>query len=357
MALVGNLRDFGLSEFLYLVDRGSKTGRLTLQKPGDRAELYFNNGKLVYATHFNQDERIGDILVRMGRISREQCNFALQLQHTQELNKPLGQIMVEHGMVTMAEIHKCVRMQIEEITYGLFGWQEGDFRFEPELAPPTESVIIPLSIENLIMEGTRRIDEWARIRDRIPSLDVIVRFSDRPHEKAKGVNLTPDEWRVFARINGTSSIKQTAQLTGLGDFETARIIYGFLSAGLVVLTRQIDQATGAGMRSPVGTGPLPGRFPAAPARTPVQVNTPVQHNAPVMATPVQHNTPVVATPEPVTSPIPVPIPEVPAPVPVQAAPVMPRPRISASSSGIGVYEAKPKKGVIQRLIAYFGGKR
>ncbi|MDB5081727.1 MAG: hypothetical protein JWP00_3651, partial [Chloroflexi bacterium] len=132
-----------------------------------------------------------------------------------------------------------------------------------------------------------------------------------------------------------------------------------LSAGLVVLTRQIDQATGAGMRSPVGTGPLPGRFPAAPARTPVQVNTPVQHNAPVMATPVQHNAPVVATPEPVTSPIPipVPIPEVPAPVPVQAAPVMPRPRISASSSGIGVYEAKPKKGVIQRLIAYFGGKR
>ena len=41
MALVGNLRDFGLSEFLYLVDRGAKTGRLTLQKPGDRAELYF----------------------------------------------------------------------------------------------------------------------------------------------------------------------------------------------------------------------------------------------------------------------------------------------------------------------------
>ena len=39
MALVGNLRDFGLSEFLYLVDRGYKTGRLTLQKPGDRAEL------------------------------------------------------------------------------------------------------------------------------------------------------------------------------------------------------------------------------------------------------------------------------------------------------------------------------
>lgn len=328
MALVGNLRDFGLSEFLYLVDRGAKTGRLTLQKPGDRAELYFNSGKLVYATHFNQDERIGDILVRMGRISREQCNTALQVQHTQELNKPLGQIMVERGMVTLAEIHKCVRLQIEEITYGLFGWQEGDFRFEPELAPPNESVTIPLSIENLIMEGTRRIDEWARIRDRIPSLDVIVRFSDRPHEKAKGVNLTPDEWRVFARINGASSIRQISMQTGLGDFEVARIIYGFLSAGLVILTQQIaPPVTVNDLAGPDSPGPMPSRFTAGPTRTPLQATLP----------------PIEAGPEPGSSPGPS----------SQPAPILPRPRIQTRSGG--VYEARPRKSVIRRMIAYFGG--
>src|SRR5690349_5361611 len=239
MALVGNLRDFGLSEFLYLVDRGYKTGKLTLTTKGDQAELYFQNGKLVYATRYGQDERIGELLVRMGRISHEQLQQALRIQHTQEQNKPLGQILVGRQMVTQDEIYKCVRLQIEEITYALFGWNEGDFRFQPEVAPPDESVTIPLSIENIIMEGTRRIDEWARIKDRIPSLDVVVRFSDQPHEKAKGVNLTPDEWRVFARINGIHSIRQIAQQTGLGDFEVARIIYGFLSAGLVVLTKQV----------------------------------------------------------------------------------------------------------------------
>ena len=42
------------------------------------------------------------------------------------------------------------------------------------------------------MEGTRRIDEWTRIRDKIPNLDVIVRFSDQPYERAKSVNLTQD---------------------------------------------------------------------------------------------------------------------------------------------------------------------
>lgn len=308
MALVGNLRDFGLSEFLYLVDRGAKTGRLTLQKPGDRAELYFNTGKLVYATHFNQDERIGDILVRMGRVTREQCNIALEIQQTKQPDKPVGQIMVELGMLTQAEILKCVRLQIEEITYGLFGWQEGDFRFEPDTAPPRESVSIPLSIENLIMEGTRRIDEWARIRDRIPSLDVIVRFSDKPHEKAKGVNLTPDEWRVFARINGANSVRQISLQTGLGDFETARIIYGFLSAGLVILTREIAQPApaGPGVGGTITTGPLP---PLAPFD-----------------------------------------PDDPGPASGAAAP--PRYRFTPRS---GIYETNPGKEAILRLIAHFGG--
>jgi len=317
MALVGNLRDFGLSEFLYLVDRGYKTGRLTLQKPGDRAELYFQNGKLVYATHFNQDERIGDILVRMGRLSREQCANALKIQHTQEPNKPLGAILVQRGMVTLEEIHKCVRLQIEEITYGLFGWNEGDFRFEPDVSPPPESVIIPLSIENIIMEGTRRIDEWARIKDRIPNLDVVVRFSDQPHEKAKGVNLTPDEWRVFARINGVHSIRQIAQQTSLGEFDVARIIYGFLSAGLVVLTKQVADPGGV-------NGP--------------RINRPgVTSNVPPGRVPPLANG-VVPTPPG---------------NPNTANGV--RPRIPAPSSNGVAYDSRPKKNVIRRIIAFFGG--
>lgn len=315
MALVGNLRDFGLSEFLYLVDRGYKTGRLTLSKPGDRAELYFQNGKLVYATHFNQDERIGDILVRMGRLSREQCNTALRIQHTQEPNKPLGAILVQRQMVTLEEIHKCVRLQIEEITYSLFGWNEGDFRFEPEVSPPPESVTIPLSIENIIMEGTRRIDEWVRIKDRIPSLDMVVRFSDQPQEKVKSVNLTPDEWRVFARINGAHSIRQIAQTTSLGDFEVARIIYGFLSAGLVVLSKQVAQPGGA--KGPRDTAVAP------PSRFGTQQQQPQNANA---------NGPAKQI----------------------GATANMRPR-SANGSGGVVYDSRPARKVIERIIAFFGG--
>ncbi|NWJ44726.1 MAG: DUF4388 domain-containing protein [Chloroflexi bacterium] len=286
MALVGNLKDFGLAEFLYLVDRGYKTGRLTLQRPGDRAELYFQTGKLVYASHFGQEERLGDMLVRMGRITQEQVNYALRIQHTREPNKPLGAILVSNNIISTDEINKCVRLQIEEITYGLFNWNEGDFKFEQDVQPPPESLTIPLSVENIIMEGTRRIDEWTRIRDRIPNLDVVVRFSDQPHEKAKGVNLTPDEWRVFARINGLHSIRQIAQLTHLSEFDVARILYGFLSAGLVIISKQPPQAAlnggypRTGLASPNAPRPVTAPAPA-PAKSAQAVPPPVQQRAQV----------------------------------------------------------------------------
>ncbi len=237
MALVGNLRDFGLSDFLYLVDRGYKTGMLVLQRPGDQARLFFQNGKLVYAIQNATEDRLGDLLLRAGKISPQQRNYAVQLQQTVASNKPLGLILVELNYITREGIIRTVRTQIEETVYRLFSWTEGDFRFEPDVKPPRESVTIPLSIENVIMEGVRRIDEWSRIRDRIPTLDVIVKFADQPTERAKGVNLTPDEWRVFARINGLDNIAAVAQLTNLSEFDVCRIIYGFIQAGLVEVAR------------------------------------------------------------------------------------------------------------------------
>jgi len=238
VALVGNLRDFSLSDFLYLVDRGYKTGALNIQRTGDAARLYFQNGKLVYALKHGGEEKLGDLLLRVGKISRDQRDHALHLQRTVSPEKPVGLILVEQTYISKEEIVRCVRAQLEETVYSLFGWSEGDFRFEPGIMPPPETVTIPLSIENIIMEGVRRIDEWSRIRDRIPSLDVVVRFADQPTEKAKEVNLTPDEWRVFARISASTNVGNIAELTNLSEFEVCRIVYGFLQAGLVEVVKE-----------------------------------------------------------------------------------------------------------------------
>jgi hypothetical protein len=239
MALVGNIRDFGLSDFLYLVDRGYKTGCLHLDRPDDGASLYFDKGKLISATRRHDDALVTDLLVRKGKLSEQQAQQAIIAQRN-DGGANVTQVIVQLNLLPRDELQKALQQHVEEAVYGLFAWPEGEFRFEPGQRPDALAPIMPapLAVEHLIMEGVRRIDEWGRIRDRIPSNDMVVKFVEQPGEKAKGINLAPEEWRVFARINGKDTLAEIAQKTGMSDFDVCRIVYGFLTAGLVDVIRR-----------------------------------------------------------------------------------------------------------------------
>ena len=234
MALVGNIRDFGLSDFLYLVDRGYKTGGLYLTHEQEMALLFFEKGKLVLASRKPEDQD-ADLLVRLGLMNQAQLDTARQALSATSNGATLTQVIIDQQIVERDLLQNGLMTHTEESVYGLFAWPEGEFRFEQNQRPPADSPTMPtpVSVENLIMEGVRRIDEWGRIKDRIASTDMIVKFVDQPGEKAKGVKLAPEEWRIFARINGKDSLAEIAQKTGLSDFDVCRIVYGFLTAGLV----------------------------------------------------------------------------------------------------------------------------
>ena len=239
MALVGNIRDFGLSDFLYLVDRGYKTGCLHLNRADDSASLYFDKGKLVTAARKDNRAPIIELLQTKGKLTAQQVQHAIQVQRG-DGDTSMVQVLMQLNYISRDDMQRVLQQHIEESVYGLFGWPDGEFRFEQGQRPEPDAPImpIPLPVEHLIMEGVRRIDEWGRIRDRIASTDMVVRFVEQPGEKAKGVNLAPEEWRVFARINGKDTLSEISQKTNLGEFDVCRIVYGFLTAGLVEVIRK-----------------------------------------------------------------------------------------------------------------------
>jgi hypothetical protein len=239
MALVGNIKDFGLSDFLYLVDRGYKTGGLHLVHGQETALLFFEKGKLIMAARKPEDQQ-GDLLVRLGLINADQLSQARQNLSVQGNGASLTHVIVEAQIASRDQIQSVLQGFTEESVYGLFGWPEGEFRFEQNQRPAPDAPVIPIpiSVDHLIMEGVRRIDEWGRIKDRIPSTDMVVRFLEQPDERAKGVKLAPEEWRIFARINGKDTLAEIARKTNLGEFDVCRIVYGFLTAGLVEVRKK-----------------------------------------------------------------------------------------------------------------------
>ena len=57
-----------------------------------------------------------------------------------------------------------------------------------------------LDLENLIIEGSRQLREWEQLQEEIPSLDMALKFTERPGANIRNINLNVEEWRVVSYI-------------------------------------------------------------------------------------------------------------------------------------------------------------
>jgi hypothetical protein len=142
-------------------------------------------------------------------------------------------MLIQAGYVTQSDIIQSVRQYVLDVVYKLFTWAEGQFRFDANILPSSDRITIPIDLESVIMEGSRRLKEWEVLQEEIPDLEIALRFTDRPDARLNNVNLTVEEWRVVSFINPRNTIQQIARANNLSDFEIRRIVYGMLQAGLV----------------------------------------------------------------------------------------------------------------------------
>lgn len=233
MALKGNLRDFSTTQLLNLINLARKTGTLTIQQNGEAAHMSFKEGKLIYAyLGENDGNHLADILQNSGKLSAEQAKI-IQSHAEGKNDKQLGHLLITAGRVTQNDIIQSVRQNVLDIVYKLFTWVEGAFRFDANRLPSSGHITIPIDLESVIMEGSRRLKEWEILQDELPDLDVAIRFTDRPDARLRNINLTVEEWRVVSFVNPRNTIRQIAKANNLSEFEIRRIVYGMLQAGLV----------------------------------------------------------------------------------------------------------------------------
>ena len=179
MALQGNLEDFDLTDVLQLIHLGKKNGALEIETEKNRAEIYFENGKVVYA----------------------------------KTNESVGEDAIQY----------------------VLRWSKGKFMFSPEKTAPQKVMDIP--IQNLILDAAKQIDEWKRLEKVIPSVDMLVDFVEDPNVSSEEINLSPDEWKILSLITGERSIRDIAKLAKFTEFNAAKVFYGLVSSGLVRLKK------------------------------------------------------------------------------------------------------------------------
>ena len=229
MAIKGSLKEASLPDVIQLLFLGRRTGCLALADRHNFGTIYFEEGHIVYAAIVNRRDRLGDILVRTGRITAAQLEAAIARQEGDREHK-LGEILVELGALQREDLESHMRLQIEEAVYYLFTWTSGTFNFEAGVRPEQEDFLVRINPEYLLLEGARRVDEWSLIEKKIPSFDLI--FSvDPAHIGESAPELSAEQHRLLPLLDGTRDVQAVIDASGLVEFQVGKALFGLITAG------------------------------------------------------------------------------------------------------------------------------
>jgi hypothetical protein len=247
MLLQGNLQEFSLPNIFQLVKMSAKSGALTIRREGESGKIFFRNGMIYYSYAAPQLMPLGERLIKAGAISAAQLDQALTAQKKAGEGARIGSILLGQGWIDRETLEQAVREQIQDTAFNFFSWTEGEFEFGAEDSPPEEDILVEMSVETVIMEGCRRIDEWELIFEQLGSLERVPHLAYGDHIDAEGsLTLTAEEWRVVVHIDGRADINTILRDCGLDRFHGAKVIYGLFSSGLITVSDAVIETIGKG---------------------------------------------------------------------------------------------------------------
>jgi hypothetical protein len=252
-----------LPDVLQFLSMGKMTGTLTVVHGSYSVSLMVRGGKLVNSTSLDRPRRLGMMLLNRGFIQRNALEDALQYQSRQKPPPLLGQLLIEREVITPDQLRQAIRLQLEEEMWDLFSLEEGSFKFEHGDEGSVGNVVVELEIGPLIIEGSRRLDEWARIVRNIPTdtavPSIVAAASQADREE---MQYSDSEWRVLSLVNGYYNVGSLCHRSGVGRFETYRILNSFLASGVIrIRLDSAERPLTQGSSSATPRTPLPAAAP------------------------------------------------------------------------------------------------
>ena len=229
--LQGDLSKIQLPDVLSFVSMIRETGKLVVRRAQLERTIHYKEGEIVFASSSSPEHSLGQFLLRNGKITSDQYEESKrrvtpQLRH--------GKLLVQMGAISPKDLWWGVKNQVLEIIYSIMGWKEGDFAFYDsveELAQ--ERIVLQINTSSVIMEGIRRLDESARIREKIPDLEVVFARLPGTHPDFHELEMSDAEIAIYNDIDGRRNVRELTGRSDLTEFEVTRILFQLLTARLI----------------------------------------------------------------------------------------------------------------------------
>jgi tetratricopeptide (TPR) repeat protein len=245
---------------------GRKTGVLHFSREDQRYSVRFQRGHLVNATTNVTGDRLGEMLVQDGLVSKEGFDRATELVIREK--KRLGVALLELGLLDKEGLEAGIARHVHEILTRVFGWSEGTWEFvaEPEGTVSADEITLKLSTGDVILEAVHGIQDPDVIRYALGDIDRMVALAADPLLRFQSITLTPTDGFLLSRIDGTLSAREVLQLSGTPAPESQKSLFGLLCTGIVEYKDEVKKAKSPAAAAAPASAPAPA--PAAPAPAP-----------------------------------------------------------------------------------------
>lgn len=223
-----------------------KTGRLLVRSASIEKTIYVQEGKIIFSASTDPREYLGQFLMSFGYISEDELKKAMEVQEQSKIL--LGKILVIIEAITEDDLKRLMKKKAEEEIFDVFLWMDGDFEFEDDRKPQLDHVPLNLDITGIVMEGSRRVDEWDRVSKVVTSVGMIPAI-----KKAGGTaKLTEAKRKIVDLVDGKRTIEQIMLESRSSKFMVSTTIFELVTAGKMKLEESKE-------------GPKPEAPPPAPA--------------------------------------------------------------------------------------------
>lgn len=226
----GTLSQMPFPYLLCRIYRDRLSCRLTCTLGEMSKTIYFDQGAVVFARSNQRDDRLGETLMRLGRLSKEDFDTASELMRTHNLR--FGSALIKMGKIGQEDLKPLLTEQVREIVYSLFEWGEGSYEVRQE-EPRKRSVSISLSCADIVFEGLRRMTNLNLVKNWLGDFSWKLSITSDPLLLYQSFNLTPKEGFIVSRIENEMSVDEILSLGGLPEDETLKTICGLLAVGIL----------------------------------------------------------------------------------------------------------------------------
>jgi len=229
--LQGDLSKIQLPDVLSFMAMIRESGKLVVRRQELERSIHWKEGEIVFATSNSLEHSLGQFLLRNGKITQEQYEESKrrvtpQLRH--------GKLLVQMGALSPKDLWWGVKNQVLEIIYSLLAWKDGGFElYDTAEDLSQERIMLQINTSSVIMEGIRRLDESARIREKIPSLDMVFAKVPGAAPDFDALDMNVLEIGIYNNIDGKLNVRELTGRSDLTEFEVTRILFQLLTARII----------------------------------------------------------------------------------------------------------------------------